>query len=271
MLHVHDDGLTDLTVRDLPSLLRRGDILVANDTRVFPAQLQARRGDARIGITLDRPRRGRRLERPGAQRPAGAASATRWRSRMPPALTATVTDKTADGSIGLRFNLDGDALMQAFEQAGALALPPYIHRPDGPTAQRCQRLPDDLCPPGRARSRRRRRGCISPRNCWRHRCRGRAPGRRSRCMSGSAPSCRCGWTASPITGCTPSAAIVTAATAEAINQARRDGGRVVAVGTTSLRLLESAAVRRRHGASVHRRDGAVHHCPATGSGSSTRC
>ena len=49
-------GLADLTIRDLPSLLRPGDILVANDTRVFPAQLQATRGEARIGITLDRPR-----------------------------------------------------------------------------------------------------------------------------------------------------------------------------------------------------------------------
>jgi S-adenosylmethionine:tRNA-ribosyltransferase-isomerase (queuine synthetase) len=46
-------------VRDLPSLLHPGDVLVVNDTRVIPAQLQARRGDARIGITLDRPQRGR--------------------------------------------------------------------------------------------------------------------------------------------------------------------------------------------------------------------
>ena len=43
-------------VRDLPDLLRPGDVLVANDTRVIPAQLTARRGAARIGITLDQPR-----------------------------------------------------------------------------------------------------------------------------------------------------------------------------------------------------------------------
>jgi S-adenosylmethionine:tRNA ribosyltransferase-isomerase len=55
LLHVARDGLHDRIVRDLPDLLAPGDILVSNDTRVIPAQLQARRGEARIGITLDRP------------------------------------------------------------------------------------------------------------------------------------------------------------------------------------------------------------------------
>ena len=56
LLHVATDGLHDRGVADLPDLLRPGDILVANDTRVIPAQLSARRGGARIGITLDQPR-----------------------------------------------------------------------------------------------------------------------------------------------------------------------------------------------------------------------
>lgn len=56
LLHVGPDGLADRFVRDLPELLRAGDVLVANDTRVIPAQLTARRGAARIGITLDQPR-----------------------------------------------------------------------------------------------------------------------------------------------------------------------------------------------------------------------
>ena len=49
-------ALEDRLVRDLPDLLRPGDMLVSNDTRVIPAQLSAMRGNARIGITLDRPR-----------------------------------------------------------------------------------------------------------------------------------------------------------------------------------------------------------------------
>ena len=48
-------SLSHHIVRDLPGLLRPGDLLVANDTRVIPAQLSARRGQARIGITLDQP------------------------------------------------------------------------------------------------------------------------------------------------------------------------------------------------------------------------
>src|SRR5690606_13304030 len=53
MLVVRGDGpFADLTVRDLPRLLRASDMLVFNDTRVIPAQLEGRRGEARIGATL---------------------------------------------------------------------------------------------------------------------------------------------------------------------------------------------------------------------------
>ncbi|MDE1883459.1 MAG: S-adenosylmethionine:tRNA ribosyltransferase-isomerase, partial [Rhodospirillales bacterium] len=53
LLHV-GAGLSDHIVRDLPALLRPDDLLVVNDTKVIPAQLTARRGEATIGITLDR-------------------------------------------------------------------------------------------------------------------------------------------------------------------------------------------------------------------------
>src|ERR1700722_6857328 len=52
LLHV-GAGLADYAMRDLPKLLRPGDLLVVNDTKVIPAQLTAMRGPARIGITLD--------------------------------------------------------------------------------------------------------------------------------------------------------------------------------------------------------------------------
>ena len=97
------DGLADRIVRDLPDLLRPGDILVANDTRVIPAQLAARRGRARIGITLDRPlpdgtwhalaRNTRRL-RPGDPLDFDAA----------PELSATVVSIGPEGDVILRFD-----------------------------------------------------------------------------------------------------------------------------------------------------------------------
>ncbi|MDR3534342.1 MAG: tRNA preQ1(34) S-adenosylmethionine ribosyltransferase-isomerase QueA [Rhodopila sp.] len=240
MLHVRDDGLADLTIRDLPSLLRPGDILVANDTRVFPAQLQARRGEARIGITLDRPRADgawKALARNGRRLRAGDTLAIEGSS----ALTAQVVDKAEDGSIGLAFNLDGEALMQAFEQAGALALPPYIHRPDGP-------LPTDSTDYQTVFAA--RRGAVAAPTAGLH----------------FTPALLAELEAAGVRRVTVTLHVgigtflpvrvervtehrmhsergeITAETAEAINQARRDGGRVVAVGTTSLRLLESAAL-----------------------------
>ena len=135
LLHVSRDGLADRVVRDLPQLLRPGDVLVANDTRVIPAQLTARRGAARIGITLDRPRadgawhalarNARRLHAGDLLRFDGADD-----------LTATVMEREPDGGVALAFNRQGKAFAAALRQAGALALPPYIARPQGP-------LPED--------------------------------------------------------------------------------------------------------------------------------
>ena len=132
LLHVARDGLHDRIVRDLPALLRPGDVLVANDTRVIPAQLSARRGDARIGITLDRPladgtwhalaRNARRLHPGNVIRFEGAAD-----------FAAEVRARDPDGGVTLAFNREGAAFAQALREAGALALPPYIARPSGPT------------------------------------------------------------------------------------------------------------------------------------------
>jgi S-adenosylmethionine:tRNA ribosyltransferase-isomerase len=120
------ETLQDRIVADLPRLLRPGDVLVANDTRVIPAQLEARRGAARIGLTLDQPR-------PDGSWHALARNARRLhpgdRLTFPrdERLEAEILSRDGD-SVTVRFN-------GAFEQAGALALPPYIARPGGPTAE----------------------------------------------------------------------------------------------------------------------------------------
>jgi hypothetical protein len=54
MLVVRPDGVEDRGVRDLPALLGPGDVMVVNDTRVIPARLHARRGQARVEIMLNR-------------------------------------------------------------------------------------------------------------------------------------------------------------------------------------------------------------------------
>ena len=239
MLHVRPDGLADLTIRDLPSLLRPGDILVANDTRVFPAQLQATRGEARIGITLDQPRadgvwnalarNGRRLR---VYDPLAIEGA--------PTLTAQVIDKAEDGSLSLTFNLAGDSLIQAFERAGALALPPYIQRPNGPT-------PEDAADYQTVFAR--QHGAVAAPTAGLHFTPDLLAALETAGVHRVAVTLHVGiGTFLPVRvdniadhRMHAERGVITAATAEAINRARRDGGRVVAVGTTSLRLLETAA------------------------------
>jgi len=133
-LLVVGDSLQGRLVRDLPSLLRPGDVLVANDTRVIPAQLAARRGEARVGLTLDQPR-------PDGSWHALARNARRLRPgdtltfEGAPDLEATLLSRDDDGGVVVRFNQADAAFAETLGRAGALALPPYIERPDGPTAQ----------------------------------------------------------------------------------------------------------------------------------------
>jgi len=131
LLHV-GASLTDHIVAELPKLLRPGDVLVANDTRVIPAQLSATRGAAKIGITLDRP------DATGAWL-ALARNSRRLRLGdtldFDGVLQARVKALDGEGGVTLVFNLEGQAFARALATAGALALPPYIHRPQGPTTQ----------------------------------------------------------------------------------------------------------------------------------------
>jgi S-adenosylmethionine:tRNA ribosyltransferase-isomerase len=197
------------------------------------------RGGARIGITLDRP---------GADGAWKALARNGRRLRIGDVLTieaadglgAKVTDKAEDGSIGLVFNRDGDDLMRAFEQAGALALPPYIHRPDGPTAADTTDYQTVFA---------QRQGAVAAPTAGLH----------------FTPALLAALAAAGVRHTTVTLHVgigtflpvrvdrvadhrmhaergeITRDAASVINQARRDGGRVIAVGTTSLRLLESAA------------------------------
>jgi S-adenosylmethionine:tRNA ribosyltransferase-isomerase len=239
LLNVRPNGFADLTVRDLPSLLRPGDILVANDTRVFPAQLQAMRGRVRIGLTLDRPRSGgvwkalarnsRRIRRGDTLTIDGA-----------PTLTAQVIDKADDGSIALAFSLDGAALIEAFERAGALALPPYIRRPDGPTADDTTDYQTIFA---------HHTGAVAAPTAGLHFTPRLLEELEAAGIHRATVTLHVGiGTFLPVRvnhvadhRMHPERGEITAEAAEAINRARHNGGRVVAIGTTSLRLLESAA------------------------------
>lgn len=226
-------------IRDLPLLLRPGDVLVANDTRVIPAQLTARRGEARIGITLDQPT-------PDGGWHALARNARRVRAGDTlafdgaPDLTATVERRDADGGVILRFNRHDQAFSDALSQAGALALPPYIERPDGPTEADQADYQTVFA---------RHQGAVAAPTAGLHFTPGLLAALDARGISRVTITLHVGaGTFLPMRDDDVSRhrmhaerGEISLEAAAAINAARAAGGRIVAVGTTSLRLLESAA------------------------------
>ena len=122
MLIVRESGpFEDRGVRDLPQMLRAGDILVFNDTRVIPAQLEGRRGEAKIGATLHK-----RIDLRSWQ--AFVRNAKRLRpgdvAEFGGGVTAVAEERLADGSFVLFF--EGEEPVEVLlERAGRMPLPPY--------------------------------------------------------------------------------------------------------------------------------------------------
>ncbi|MDR3436186.1 tRNA preQ1(34) S-adenosylmethionine ribosyltransferase-isomerase QueA [Telmatospirillum sp.] len=132
LLRVRKDGLEDLIVRDLPGLLEPGDLMVFNDTRVIPARLKGRRGTAGIEVTLHMAEGDdcwRAFARPAKKLSAGDHLV------FAPEFSAEVAEKGEAGEVVLRFDRGGIALMAALERFGTMPLPPYIKRPAGADAR----------------------------------------------------------------------------------------------------------------------------------------
>jgi len=112
----------DRHVRDLPGLLRRGDVLVFNDTRVIPAQLEGRRGEARIGATLHK-----RIDLRRWQAFVRNAKRLRESDRIDfgKDVSALAEQRHADGSWTLAFE-GAEPVEVLLERAGTMPLPPYI-------------------------------------------------------------------------------------------------------------------------------------------------
>jgi S-adenosylmethionine:tRNA ribosyltransferase-isomerase len=117
-----ESSFQDLTVRDLPRLLRSGDVLVFNDTKVIPAQLEGRRGAARIGATLHKRLDLRRWQ-------AFVRNARRLREgdaiEFAAGVLATAERRHDDGSWTLAFG-GAEPVEVLLERAGQMPLPPYI-------------------------------------------------------------------------------------------------------------------------------------------------
>ena len=127
LLHIGaEGGIADRVVREAPNLFRAGDLLVFNDTRVIPARLNGVRVREQSSVAVEAtliertsPSHWIALAKPGKRLRVGD------RVRFAE-LDATIAAKGEDGAITLAFDLDGVALDRAIAAAGAMPLPPYI-------------------------------------------------------------------------------------------------------------------------------------------------
>jgi S-adenosylmethionine:tRNA ribosyltransferase-isomerase len=242
--------LADHRVSDLVELLQPGDVLVLNDTRVLPARLKGCRwrdgASVAVEATLHRrlaPDRWTAFMRPGKRLAAGdrvSFGESHDRACMLGALDATVVEKGEGGEIVLAFDLSGPDLDAAIVERGAMPLPPYIaaKRPEderdrldyqtvyaqetgsvaAPTAG--LHFTPDLLQRLRARG-------VTLEYVTLHVGAGTFLPVKTEDIAEHRMHAEFG--------------VVEAQTAERLNAARAAGGRIVCVGTTSLRLLESAA------------------------------
>ncbi len=250
LLHVcAEGGFEDRVVRDAPSLFRRGDLLVFNDTRVIPAALKAVRpsrdpqGPA-VHVSLNL------IERVGADV---------WRALAKPGkrlkegdglffddgLFATIEAKSDEGEFTLRFDRAGAALDEAIAKIGAPPLPPYIAGKRAPDAE--DRADYQTIYAAKD-------GAVAAPTAGLHftddllaRFDAMGVERANLTLHVGAG------TFLPVKADDTAAHVmhsewreISATTAEAINRAKAEGRRVVAVGTTALRSLESAADENGH-------------------------
>jgi len=237
LLDTTGDLFNDSIVLDLPDILKPGDLLIGNDTRVIPARLFGKRGTASVEVTLHK----RKTD-------------TQWYAFANPGrklkadnhvvfsddFSAIVTEKREAGEVLLQFDKQGMELLSALDRYGVMPLPPYIKR--------------DSNTPNNDRSDyqtvyARRDGAVAAPTAGLH---------FTDRLLGSLEKKNIGFTTLTLHvgagtflpvkvrdtddhkmhsewGC------IDAGTIQRIENARAAGGRIIAVGTTALRLLETAA------------------------------
>jgi S-adenosylmethionine:tRNA ribosyltransferase-isomerase len=251
LLVVGREGLLeDRQVRDLPALLEPGDALVFNDTRVIAARLKGHRlrGDAATPVEttlLKRlsPSRWTALAKPGRRIAAGdrvSFGEPTDRACLLVSLDATVAAKGEGGEITLAFDLSGPDLDLAIAERGAMPLPPYI----------AQRRAEDEQDRGDYQTvYARDDGSVAAPTAGLHFTPELLEALEAHGVSLHFVTLHVGaGTFLPVKTESLADHVMHAETGEvsaevagALNAARRAGGRIVAVGTTALRLLESAA------------------------------
>jgi S-adenosylmethionine:tRNA ribosyltransferase-isomerase len=245
LLHVARDGsLEDRIVRELPELLRPGDVLVVNDARVTPAALKGLRPPRDVlseGVRVEAnllkriaPDAWTAFARPGRRLRVGDLVV------FGDDLRSEVAEKGEGAEITLRFEVSGPDLDAAIARIGAAPLPPYIARrrpADGDDLQDYQTVYA------------REPGAVAAPTAGLHFTPMLLAGLAARGIVREAVTLQVGaGTFAPLDETAVASGRLHAetitlspGTAERLNAARREGRRIVAVGTTALRVLETAA------------------------------
>ncbi|MFM9890276.1 MAG: tRNA preQ1(34) S-adenosylmethionine ribosyltransferase-isomerase QueA [Rickettsiales bacterium] len=264
LLHVEQTGLSDHIVRDLPQLLNSGDVLVFNDSKVIPARLFAEINGKQVEVLLHQPctqnvtpsddgvQLGEALKKRDPVIQRGDSSKNIWSAFAKPArklkpgmvlpfaadFSATVEGRTKDGQVLLRFADSGAAFFNKLRAHGHMPLPPYIERADNANdATRYQTVYAA------------REGSVAAPTAGLHFTPELLAALNARGVHTAFVTLHVGaGTFQPVKVDDTDEHVmhrewieVTAEAAHTINTARAAGGRVVAVGTTSLRVLESVA------------------------------
>lgn len=236
-------SINDHSVMDLPDFLRPGDALVFNDTKVIPAQLSGVRRrmgpkgviEAKIEITLhlrSAPHQWKAFARPAKKLQTGD-------DLHFGDLSAKVTDKSDGGEVTLDFDQQGGALDAAIALVGHVPLPPYISAKRGEDEHDAHDYQTIYAS---------KPGAVAAPTAGLHTTERLIESVKTRGVSTHHLTLHVGaGTFLPVKADDTSAhkmhaeiGVVSEETAKALNDVRAKGGRIIAVGTTSLRLLESA-------------------------------
>lgn len=235
LLDCTNDMISDRHIYDLPSLLQPHDVLIVNNTKVIPAQLRGRIGAGHVGITLHK-----------------RDNSSVWRAFAKPArkcvigteiefadgFSADVIARHEKGEVSLQFNVSGTEMDEMLLAHGSMPLPPYIKRPDGK---------DDADDENYQTLFARHSGAVAAPTAGLHFTPDLYQALQAKGVHIAEVTLHVGaGTFLPVKvddvrdhKMHSEWGEISAATAEQINATKANGGRVVCVGTTSLRILES--------------------------------
>ena len=235
LLDIRPDGLADRAVLDLPDLLNPGDLLVFNDTRVIPARLNGHRGEVAVEVLLHKAESDGTwlaFARPGKRLKVGQTI------RFAEDFAAEILEKREGGELRLAFSGAAD-LLEALKRHGSMPLPPYIRggKAEAADAERYQTIYA------------REEGAVAAPTAGLHFTDRLMSALEARSIGTEFVTLHVGaGTFLPVKVDNTADhrmhaewGSIDADTAARITATKAKGGRVVAVGTTSLRLLESAA------------------------------